>query len=583
MKKPIVTLAFLAAALLAGIFACKKYSSTSGTNTSEPVFPPDVTVTASVQGRVVDQDGIPVAGATVTSGSATTSTDINGVFKFTNISLSSRFGNVQAAKAGFFTGSRSIATNAGASNFVSIRLISRTETGSFSATAGGKVTVYSGDTVSFAASSIVTAATNAAYTGTVHVFATYLNPTNNHLGQFMPGDLRGISTDGKEVALQTYGMMNVELKDDNGNKLQLASGQQATITVAIPDSLQALAPATIPLWYYNDSTGRWMQQGSGARQGNNYVGNVGHFTWWNFDLVYTPMSFKVRFKDQFGNAVAYTQVDIRYSSGGKNILMYAGYTDSTGFLSGILPKGVAATLILGTECGNIVAGVNVPPVLAPIDLGTVTITDPETDLTLTGKVVDCFNNPVDSGYVNVAVDGLNYRAAVANGSFTLAIHRCYNSNVPVNIAAADLSTSQQGGTSTIGNVIQGKVDAGTLSACGVSVSQFMTVTVDGSTYTTANPQYLYYSSFLFHSGVPASLQFSIPGLSAAGTYTPANFNMRTTGHNYANSGGSTLQCTISDFGAVNQFITGSLTGTVYDSTAQALTSMSGSFKIIRSN
>jgi len=110
VKKPIVTLAFLAAALLAGIFACKKYSSTSGTNTSEPVFPPDVTVTASVQGRVVDQDGIPVAGATVTSGSATTSTDINGVFKFTNISLSSRFGNVQAAKAGFFTGSRSIAT-----------------------------------------------------------------------------------------------------------------------------------------------------------------------------------------------------------------------------------------------------------------------------------------------------------------------------------------------------------------------------------------------------------------------------------------------------------------------------------------
>jgi hypothetical protein len=495
--------------------------------------------------------------------------------------LSSRFGNVQATKAGYFTGSRSIATDAGASNFVSIRLISRTETGSFSATAGGKITVYSGDTVSFSASSIVTAATNAAYTGTVHVFATYLNPTDINLGQYMPGDLRGIGTDGKEVALQTFGMMNVELRDDNGNKLQLASGQQATITVAIPDSMQAAAPATIPLWYYNDSTGRWMEQGSGARQGNNYVGTVGHFTWWNFDLIMSPMRFKVRFKDQFGNGVAYTYVAIHWDNG-TYMNLFAGYTDSTGYLSGIMPAGKALTMILYTECHNIIAGVNVPPTLAPIDLGTVTVTDPETDLTLSGKVVDCFNNPVDSGYVNVFVDGLNYRAAVAKGSFTLPIHRCYNSNVPVSIAAADLGTAQQGGTSTISNVIQGKLDVGTLSACGVSVNQFMSVTVNGSTYNQTNAQSLGYSNSTISCGSPF-LHFSIPGLSATGSYSASNFYMYAGNHTLASTGGSSVQCTITGFGAVNQFVTGTFTGNLYDSTAQGLTPVNGSFKVMRYN
>jgi len=119
----------------------------------------------------------------------------------------------------------------------------------------------------------------------------------------MPGDLRGITTGGKEVALKTYGMMNVELQDDAGNKLQVASGQQATITVAVPSALQGTAPATIPLWYFNDSTGRWIQQGAGALQGSSYIGNVSHFTWWNYDVSYIPYFFKGHIKDQAGNPV----------------------------------------------------------------------------------------------------------------------------------------------------------------------------------------------------------------------------------------------------------------------------------------
>jgi len=64
----------------------------------------------------------------------------------------------------------------------------------------------------------------------------------------MPGDLRGITPAAKRSPSNLW-MMNVELQDDAGNKLQVASGQQPRSRWAVPSALQGTAPATIPLWY----------------------------------------------------------------------------------------------------------------------------------------------------------------------------------------------------------------------------------------------------------------------------------------------------------------------------------------------
>ena len=125
-------------------------------------------------------------GVSVVSGGVTTTTDVNGIFTFSNISMSSRFGYVKASKTGYFTGSRSIITNGAASNYVSIQLIPRNETGSFEAQTGGVIVVQTGDSAAFGANTVVTASTNAAYTGAVHVFTKYLDPTDPGLYKYMP-------------------------------------------------------------------------------------------------------------------------------------------------------------------------------------------------------------------------------------------------------------------------------------------------------------------------------------------------------------------------------------------------------------
>jgi hypothetical protein len=51
----------------------------------------------------------------------------------------------------------------------------------------------------------------------------------------------------------------------------------------IPDKQLSTAPATIPLWYFDEDKGVWQEEGSATKQGNKYIGTVSHFTDWNCD------------------------------------------------------------------------------------------------------------------------------------------------------------------------------------------------------------------------------------------------------------------------------------------------------------
>jgi len=440
--------------------ACSKSSSSDATNTDPNNIPAEQTVTANLQGRVLDQNGLPVQGAAVSSGTATTTTDVNGVFNFLKISMSSRFGYVKVAKTGYYTGSKSIITNGGASNYVSIELMPLSVPRSFAAASGGAVVIQTGDTAIFPSNAVVNASTNAAYTGNVNVYGNYLDPTASDLYSYMPGDLRGIGADGRETALASYGIINVDMEGDASEKLQLAAGKKAVLIWAIPDTLQKGAPASIAMWYFNDSTGRWIEEGKATRIGNSYVGQVGHFTYWMCAVPSATVNFKVHIKDQYGNPLPYTHIQLQTPEWGTR----GSYTDADGFAQGLIPKGQTLVMLVETECGTVLGGMNVGPAVGDQDLGSVKVTISEIALRLSGTVVNCSNAPVDSGYVSIRVDGLNYRATVTKGAFTMPVSRCFTTTIPVQMQAFDFQT-QQGGVSGTITASNGKVDAGQLSAC----------------------------------------------------------------------------------------------------------------------
>lgn len=590
MRNLRLTLTLIALASITAFFACNKYadSYTSDTTPAE-----DHLVTASLQGRVLDEKGVPVQGASVTSGTATTTTDVNGTFFFTDISLYSRFGTVNVSYSGYFMGSRTFVTSTAGVNYVEIHLLPRTVTGTFDASTGGTITLTGGQSAVFTGGSVVNAATNAAYTGTVHVYTAYLDPTVKESLISMPGDLRGITTDKKEVVLASYGMMKVELEGDGGEKLQIATGKTATLTFTIPSSLQTGAPDSLPLWHFADSTGKWMQEGKAGKTGNTYVGQVSHFSWWNADLPYAAALLKAKFKDQNGRSLAYMWVMFSASantaSGGTKGVIYLTRTDSTGAISAYLPVGQVMPLRVEDMCGNLVGGANVGPLVANLDMGTIMVNLDDVMLNLSGDVVDCSNNPVTNGYVNIYVDNLTYRAAVANGKFSMAIHRCNGSAASAQLTAVDNSSSQQG-SMTAQSVTKGDVNVGQLSACGVSSDEFINMAFNGGTYSFTNPPDVFYYNagrvIRASSSSPVMKDLYMFGMTinGTGTYTPnwtmVYGNFRGGSNIYAQTPGT---MNVTDFGPVNGFITGTFGGTITDSSSQQVYPLTGNFKIKRTN
>jgi hypothetical protein len=100
----------------------------------------------------------------------------------------------------------------------------------------------------------------------------------------MPGDTGASSAGGNDVTLTSFGAIEVSLRGPAGERYNIATGTTAQLTYEIHASQQASAPATIPIWYYNEATGLWEEDGVATRSGTTYVGQAKHFSAINVDL-----------------------------------------------------------------------------------------------------------------------------------------------------------------------------------------------------------------------------------------------------------------------------------------------------------
>ena len=135
--------------------------------------------------------------------------------------------------------------------------------------------------IGFAPGSFVTAS-GADYAGTVTVEAFQYDLTRPNP---IPGDL-GAVYQGKKVRLGTFGAFYLLPRDAQGQPLTMAAGKQADVSMPIQPGQIAAAPATIPLFRYDEGSGRWLDDGTLTRSGNNYIGKIAHFSAFNADTVF---------------------------------------------------------------------------------------------------------------------------------------------------------------------------------------------------------------------------------------------------------------------------------------------------------
>jgi hypothetical protein len=566
MRSTFIIACYLIALTLLIVPACQREVSDqlSGPHSTEQV-------TATITGRIIDHAGMPVKDAVVKAGTANTTTDINGVFSLKNVRIDKNTGFIKVEKPGFFQGSRTIVVHEGATNYVSIQLIQKNVSGTVSGNSNGTVTVANGGTIAFTAGSFINSTNNTAYTGTVSVSAFFLNPADGNFNEIMPGALRGINAQNEETGLQSFGMMAVELNGAAGEKLQLASGKPATITFPIPAGLLAQAPATIPLWSFNDTTGLWKQEGTATRQGNNYVGTVNHFSFWNCDAPFPVVDFKAVIKDQAGNPLYPAIVQIRTTDDKISLYGY-GCTDNNGMVSGQIPSGKMLELtVLSDRCRSVLHTQNIGPFSAKADIGTVTVNNINAAVvTISGTAVNCSGGAVTNGFVDIIMDGLHNHALVTNGNFSISITRC--NNVPGNaaITAYDVNASQNGPVTNIA-VTTGAVATGQVSACGNALTQFVNYTLSGTPrsfippadslqlYTSTPNAWTLWAARKGNGNDQVYMTFTASG---TGNAPVSYLNVSTGNNSYFKQA---FNMTITEFGPVGGYIIGHLATTLRDS------------------
>lgn len=207
-------------------------------------------------------------------------TESGSGFEFTDVTLGDHVLKISAS--GFATVIKPITVERIPALDLGAIVLQRFVTESFSNTVEKTLSVSDVATITFPANSIVNE-DGSAYSGTVKVEYTALNPSSPSFLKSFPGEFRGVTETNEVVDIASYGVVSANILTSTNQPLKIKDGSQAEITISVPDP--STAPAKLPLWHLDPATGEWTEEGEATLDGDKYVGKVAHFSWWNFDYV----------------------------------------------------------------------------------------------------------------------------------------------------------------------------------------------------------------------------------------------------------------------------------------------------------
>ncbi len=417
---------FLFALLAVALFSCNEDDDNGGTNPGTEPSGFTRNFGASAQrdfiGQIVNTQNEPIPNVRVKIGNSEAMTDTNGVFIINQAGVYEKFAYITAERNGYIKGSRSLVPTNG-KNRVKIVMIESdfiTQT----VASGQTSEVEFSNTAKVTFDGAFSDESGAAYTGNVTVSIYHLKPSNSRLESIMPGMLYAENADGNEVMLDTYGMLNVEMRGSGGQKLQLTAGHTAQIAMTIDPLQLAVAPETIPLWHFDEANGYWKEDGFATRQGNKYIGQVSHFSWWNCDAQFPTARLSMRVINQEDGPLTDMAVHLTMPSGSTA----AAITDGNGQASGLIPINTVLTMKVyaNTPCGReLIHTTQIGPFSGDTVLPDVVVDNTVSiqNAHIFGNLRNCNNAAVTNGYVMIPGVAIY---PVTNGAFDFNTIICSN-------------------------------------------------------------------------------------------------------------------------------------------------------------
>ena len=448
--------------LLCFLFSCRKDSVE--TTITNPNIDPKRLVETTVSGLVLDEQGFPIQDAKVTVGaiySSSTVTDQNGYFKFTGFATKEN-GVIKIEKEQFFTSYVNISTNAKDTSRVKVLLRNLGSGTQIRGIEGGKVEVKNFGSVEFEPESFLDSE-GKIYKGQVKVFFRGIDPFDQNLAKYIPAEMLSINANQDVQRLQSYGMVDVIIKAENDQELTLQ--KQAKLEIQVPQQQINSAPSSMPLWYLNDSSGFWVEEGRAILEGNKYIGYVNHFTPWNCDTIVN--SFIVEGNIHVGTY--HPEVELIYEDevfGTKSIL----YPNTSGYFSYRIQSGGYGKLKIINDCDEIILQKEIPTVNARLNLGVLNL-DEKYFSKISGTIVDCGFEPIKKGYVMIKLNDNAIPIFISgdqNGKFDAVVSNCHGFDNAYLIAYDALNNKQ---SKIIEFNSSDQLDFGLIRACDQSYSE----------------------------------------------------------------------------------------------------------------
>jgi hypothetical protein len=390
---------------------------------------------------------------------------------------------VKISKTGYFDGYRTFLPVKDGETFVRLQLTTKVHAGTINGAQGGTLATSDGVKITLAPNVIVMASNGLSYTDAVHVYVRPIEAVDgSDAAMSIPGDARGINSDGYLSALKSFGSVAIELRTTSGDLLQVANGKvttdgaAATISIPIPSALQGGAPATIPLWSFDEAAGLWKEEGEATRDGNVYTGAVKHFSFWEGAVGVSLVDFTARIVDASAQPLVHVPVTITPAGVPVNAgFSRFAYTDEDGYVRGSVFANSDLVLDINTPCALSAYSHAFTSAAAAVDLGQLTGNLGQGTVTITGTATNCNNQPVASGYVQTYDNGFYNRIPVVNGNFSFTGVVC--TNTAVNVVVVDNATFQQSEPKGV-TINPGANDLGALTVCGESTLGSITYSID---------------------------------------------------------------------------------------------------------
>ncbi len=223
-------------------------------------------------GRVIDNEGQGVDGASLSINGISVQTNVDGSFNL-SILQAERY-VINAEQLGYVPSSR-VHAGAGIEDLVIAMQAAQT----FAIDPAEPVAVVddAGSEINLPANALVDAAGNPVTEPVVMQVHTF-----DVLNEGMIGNMEATDDSGAPVILESVGAISVDFFGESGTQYQLGAGSAAEIVLQVPEDYDYSGP--IAMWHYDLEAGRWIEEGVGVVENGVARATVSHFSTWNFDV-----------------------------------------------------------------------------------------------------------------------------------------------------------------------------------------------------------------------------------------------------------------------------------------------------------